>query len=107
MQLGRAAGRIATEKYCKSNQMCSWGKQLLAVRWKTLVNPIKHAVGESSWPRAVGESSWPPRDGKKWKSNPACSWGEQLLAVRWKTVVNLIKHAVGRRSWPPYNETQL
>ena len=74
-ELGRAAGRRTMENNCKSNQTCSreeqlarrmmennrksnqtrsWGGQLAAVRWKTIVNPIK---------RAVGESSWPPYDG--------------------------------------------
>ena len=55
VQLGRAVGRRTLENNCESNQTCRWGEQLAAVRRKTIVNLIKHAVGESIWPPYNGK----------------------------------------------------
>ena len=54
--MGRAGGRRTMENNYKSNQTCNWGGKQTAVHWKTIVNLIK---------RAVGDSSWPPYDGKQ------------------------------------------
>ena len=92
---------------------------MATVRWKTIANLIKLAVGRAAGRRAMEN---------KCKSNQTCSWGEQVAAVRWKVIVNLIKRAVGESSrpavrwktiiylikravgegsWPPYDGKQL
>ena len=114
MQWGRAAGRRTLENNCKSDHAV-WDEQLAVVRWKTILNLIKHAAGEAG--RRTMENYC--------KSNQMCSWGKQLAAlrwktivnlvkraeqlatVRWKTIVNLIKPAFGGSSWPPYEGKQL